>query len=315
MLNPLSKLIGFFDNLHRNQNPRWGWAPHKPILLLAMLDEIDRGNIQDNFIEITPDLVASFRAYWRILVPPDTWHEKISYPFRFLVQDGFWELIKDGAPVSTHSLGYHPTLRQLTTEVDGARLDLQLWQLLQDPSALSALRSFLLKRYFNAGIADVDPNVPARPVDYEIERLKAQAQNRFRIRGVRDSSDEVGYYVRHALFPKVIKALYNDACAVCRIAVGTEEGSGLVDAAHIMPFGQFHNDDPRNGIALCKNHHWGFDAGWFSITADYKIVVSSRLQNASNYILQDAVIALPDRIEFSPAPEALAWHRANVFNR
>jgi predicted restriction endonuclease len=118
----LRKYIGIFRDLHRNQNPKWGMAPHKPVLLLAVIDEIERGDIRDNFIELTPELVAAFRAYWRVLVPPDTWLEKIVNPFRFMVQDGFWELVKNGVPVSTQSLGYNPTIRQLTTEVDGAQL-------------------------------------------------------------------------------------------------------------------------------------------------------------------------------------------------
>jgi hypothetical protein len=28
--------------------------------------------------------------------------------------------------------------------------------------------------------------------------------------------------------------------------LATDEGNSLVDAAHIMPFSLFHNDDPRN---------------------------------------------------------------------
>jgi len=31
----------------------------------------------------------------------------------------------------------------------------------------------------------------------------------------------------------------------------------LVEAAHIIPFGESQNDKPDNGLALCPNHHWG----------------------------------------------------------
>ncbi|MDW8208813.1 MAG: hypothetical protein RMJ43_13345, partial [Chloroherpetonaceae bacterium] len=180
MLDPLSKYIGIFNNLQCHRNPNSGLAPHTPILLLAVLDEIKQGNIRDNFIAITPGLIASFRSYWRMLVPPNTWHGKIAYPFRFLVQDGFWELVKDGVPISAHSLGYNPTIRQLTTQVDGARLASDLWKLLQDHSALSTLQSFLLKRYFNISIADTDTLIQHRSTDYEYEKLKGPKQNKFR---------------------------------------------------------------------------------------------------------------------------------------
>lgn len=176
----LSKYLGVFGNLHRNQNPKWGMAPHKPILLLAVLDEIERGNIRENFIELTPELTISFRAYWRVLVPPETWLEKIVNPFRFMVQDGFWELIKNGVPVSTQLLGNNPTIKQLTTEVDGAQFAPDLWELLQDRAAIDSLRGHLLREYFQVGLADVQIQLPTNPIDYEIEKLKAEAQSKFR---------------------------------------------------------------------------------------------------------------------------------------
>src|SRR5690242_6418294 len=102
-LELLSKYMSLFSRLHRNHNPKLGVAPHKAILLLAVLDEIERGHIEKNSIALTPDLVAAFRAYWSVLVPAGTWQERIANPFRFLVQDGFWELMKHDAPVSTQS--------------------------------------------------------------------------------------------------------------------------------------------------------------------------------------------------------------------
>jgi putative restriction endonuclease len=314
-LDTLSKYIGVFGNLHRNQNPRWGAAPHKPILQLAVLDEIEQGRIPSNLVELTPELAAGFRAYWRILVPEDTWLDKIANPFRFMVQEGFWELTKNGLPVSTQSLGMNPSIRQLTTQVDGAILAQDLWEQLQDRAAVNTLRTFLLKHYFGVGVAEVQSTLPENPIDYEAERLKAEAQSKFRIKKVREDRDETGYYVRHALFPKVVKSLYNDTCAVCGLNVRTGEGSGLVDAAHIMPFGIFHYDDPRNGIALCKNHHWGFDAGWFSATDEYKIVVSPHLQNALIYLTAGASLLIPTQSHYAPAPDALAWHRSHVYRK
>lgn len=310
----LGKYIGLFGNLHRNQNPKMGAAPHKPVLLLAVLDEIERGSVVNNCIVLTPDLVAAFRAYWRVLVPEGTWQDKIANPFRFLVQDGFWELVKHGVPVSTQTLGNQPTIRQLTTEIDGARLATDLWQLLQDRTSLIALRAFLLRQYFKVGMADVQPQIPDMPIDYEVEKLKAEAQSRFRIKTVSEAKDETGYYVRHALFPRVVKEIYRNACAVCALSVHTES-SALIDAAHIMPFDKFHNDDPRNGIALCKNHHWGFDRGWYSISDEYRVLVSSKLLDSLTYITAGVPLQLPDNILYAPDLSALAWHRESKYLR
>ena len=101
----LSKYIGLFGNIHRNHNAKKGYAPHKPILLLAVLDEVERGNVKDNLIVVTPELVVSFRAYWRSLVPPDAWIERMVYPFRYLVQEGWWTLVRNDVPLDTKSLG------------------------------------------------------------------------------------------------------------------------------------------------------------------------------------------------------------------
>jgi len=35
------------------------------------------------------------------------------------------------------------------------------------------------------------------------------------------------------------------------------------------------SDDLRNGIALCKLHHWAFDTGWLSLTDEGTILVKN----------------------------------------
>jgi putative restriction endonuclease len=309
----LSKYLVRFSELHRNHKKDVGSAPHKPILLLALIDEIDRGTITRNLIPITPELVATFRAYWRTLVPPGTWQERMVYPFRYLIQDGFWELIKDGTPLVPKQLGDPTSLNQLSSIIDGGRFSDDLWSFLQDEEYRRVLKSHLLRTFFNSNENAISLELPANPINYEIEKLVKEAQSKFRLNMVRERRDDNGYYVRHALFPRVVKSLYQEACSVCSLKASLSGGSGIVDAAHIMPFREFHNDDPRNGIALCKNHHWGFDAGWYSLTDEYVILVSSKLISSSAYV-NASKIQLPHDIEYAPALEALKWHRSTVFN-
>ena len=89
----------------------------------------------------------------------------------------------------------------------------------------------------------------------------------------------------------------------------------LIDAAHILPFAKHHNDDPWNGLALCKNHHWGFDVGDFGVTDDYNIVVSKRIGESVPLVTAGIMLTLPLKFEYAPAVEALRWHRQNVFMR
>jgi hypothetical protein len=47
-------------------------APHKPILLLAVLDLVARGVITSPFIDVTGDIVELnelFNLYWRRIIP------------------------------------------------------------------------------------------------------------------------------------------------------------------------------------------------------------------------------------------------------
>jgi putative restriction endonuclease len=296
----LSKYLAVFGNLNRKVSKEHGRAPHKPILLLAVLDEIQRGAYPDGLITITPELVATFQHYWRSLVASDYWRERMEFPFRYLYQDGFWHFRKNGVGIAP-DLDRTYSLLQLSREFDGAFLSPDLWQLLQEPDGLNALWAHLLQTCFDlrpAGIPKPDPQVL---LDYEAEKLKAEAQSKFRVKKIREASGDEGYYLRHALFPRVVKSLYGDACAVCNLAVRSEHGGGIVDAAHIMPFAEFHNDDPRNGLALCKNHHRGFDAGWFSVTDRYQLIVSPRLANHSGYVTEGAALRLPTNPVHHPA--------------
>ena len=48
----------------------------------------------------------------------------------------------------------------------------------------------------------------------------------------------------------------------------------IIDAAHIHQFADSRNNDVRNGLALCKNAHWLFDNGLWTITDDYTVRVA-----------------------------------------
>jgi len=231
--------LRLWSHLHRNYQSKKGFAPHKPVLLLAILDAIERGYIRENFIQITPELVALVHSYWRSLVPTEaSWRERIYYPFRYLVHDGFWQLIRGGRPISKEEVGNPTCLSELSEVVDGAKFPDELWKILQQRKWRQIFKQHLLNTYFPLSLEKVLYEIPKRPLDYELERLKAEAQAKFRVTGVRETADEIGYYLRNALFPKVIRELYENRCAVCRIATFMPHRTMLVDAAHILPFFQ-----------------------------------------------------------------------------
>ena len=92
----------------------------------------------------------------------------------------------------------------------------------------------------------------------------------------------------------------------------------IVDGAHIKPFSLFFDNKIANGIALCKNHHWAFDRGWFTVDEQYKIIISNDLEEVSPHTkpmkdFHGEKLLLPQTEQFFPEIEALQWHRQNIF--
>ena len=307
----LSKYLNLFGNLHRNM----GSAPHKPVLLLSILDEIERGHIAENQIFLTVELVAAFREYWNVLpLPPGNWLERIWNPYRYLLQDGFWELYKDGTALTGQEVGQPSSVNDMRKRADHAAFSPELWELLKDKTARAAFKHHLLQVYFGIGPEQVQPLVVSNPLEAQLKKLIEQAQSQPRPKKIKETADGTEYYVRHALFPQIIRAVYDDSCSVCGLYARIQKSS-IIDSAHIKPFADFHDDHPSNGLALCKGHHWAFDAGGFSITDDYTVIVSPQLQHTPGFITAGAPINLPSSVNCYPSPVSLAHHREKKFQK
>lgn len=67
-------------------------APHKPVLLLSVIQSIACGEITRNKIEITAQLVARFRDNWAWLVKEEFFKSNFALPFFHLRTEEFWHL-------------------------------------------------------------------------------------------------------------------------------------------------------------------------------------------------------------------------------
>ena len=156
--------------------------------------------------------------------------------------------------------------------VDGGRLSPDLWSLLQSSVMRDTVRSHIYERYFPSQEPAILDRKMVTAIVYNADRLIREANAKFVLRRTAGADDN-GEFIRHYMFPQVVRSLYQDACALCGVDVRATTGSTIVDAAHIVPFATSHNDDPRNGIAFCKNHHWGFDAGYDCAVARPQIAI------------------------------------------
>lgn len=124
--------------------------------------------------------------------------------------------------------------------------------------------------------------------------------------------------VRNSFFRKLVVREYDYRCAFCKLRITRDPNQNIVDGAHIKPFSEFLDSKIDNGLSLCKNHHWAFDLGWFSVDDNYRILVAQDLDDDSPYTraMKDfdrELIALPSNERYFPRLESLKWHRDNKF--
>ena len=116
---------------------------------------------------------------------------------------------------------------------------------------------------------------------------------------------------RDKAFRKLIIDVYDHRCAACGLRLNIDN-IVLVEAAHLIPWSESHDDNPRNGMALCRNHHYAMDRHLIAPTPDLNWKVSRRLDDrrdgeAELVALNDRSILLPKLEQYIPTPEALIW--------
>jgi hypothetical protein len=122
---------------------------------------------------------------------------------------------------------------------------------------------------------------------------------------------------RDEAFRDVVLANYDRTCAITGqkfIYSSTVEAQ----AAHIIAKGVRGTDDPRNGLALSRSAHWAFDAGIFTISDQYEVIVHPEAKRALSSLFpvleaDRRRIHLPSDTAYHPHQEALSWHRENRF--
>jgi len=294
-------------------------APHKPFLLLSIMDLIAQGRIAENLIEPSFELVDTFNTYWSSIMPPGS-STSMAYPFSRLKTDGFWERIpKPGYdPNVEYNVKSMARLREMYV---GAKVDDELFGYLCNPKTRERLRAVLINTYF---VPEVRPLLQKQGrVNYDAHRY---SQNLLKM-----AEPEVQYgeglegkdfeqKVRDQGFRKAIVSLYEHRCALCGIRMLTPEGHTVVEAAHIKPWSEGHDDKPTNGLALCRLCHWSFDEGLMSVGHTYEVLMSRRVQVEQNLpghilTLRDRHIFTPNEDQYWPAQENFDYHRTNRFLR
>lgn len=122
-----------------------------------------------------------------------------------------------------------------------------------------------------------------------------------------------------SLFHDLVMNAYQYRCAVTGKVIRYKDGNVdlfNLEAAHIKPQAHQGTFLPCNGIALSRDMHFAFDKGFFSISDDYKVIVSERLKGDWFYEeFNGKEIFVPQEPFFRPLNIFLKHHRENVFDK
>jgi putative restriction endonuclease len=288
-------------------------APHKPILLLSVIELFQQGAIQQNQIFLSPELISTFLKYWTHL-GSDIHRSDIALPFYHLTGDGFWHLLPN--PGFESMIAARVKLKNLTAlrnAVNYSYIDDELFSLFCDSESRNYLITTIVQKWF-----------PEKEREYrnlyKIDAFQEVQLRLFEKGGATynssDLEDQEQAIVRGAAFRKIIVSLYNQRCTFCGLRIISFDSQNIVDGAHIKPFSEFRDDHFDNGLALCKNHHWAFDRGWFSISEDYRIIIprerfteESPRDTRPMKEFDGEQIILPNNETHYPRIESLHWHR------
>ncbi len=146
----LEKYCSKFEMLHpnrvRNGAGKLIFAPHKPVLLLSVIDLIGNGLISDNEIVLSDQLKHSFDAHWDIFV--SEFQREVG--FRPDIKKPFYHLKNLGKPWQKEPFWHHEPeisdFRDLKI-VQYAYLDKILFEMLQSEEAREQLAKVLEETY------------------------------------------------------------------------------------------------------------------------------------------------------------------------
>lgn len=287
-------------------------APHKPLLLLAILDFIESGKIVSPIVKLTPELAFQFLGYWEAVGARGRAIGRVELPFFHLQTDGILRHVAHkGLDVALASI--RPTSVELLNRViSHAELPAELFNLMLEPHSRNLMRRVLVNADWFLSEEREKLNSILGIEDEYATVLSQTSPNVGNSDAVRQGRD-----IRFRL---QIVPIYGYACLLCGIKMLLPSGITLVEAAHIHQFAKSKNDDVKNGMALCRNHHWAFDQGLWTIDKDFQVIVATDMftEEAPNQLLLGAYNGR--RLDFShlaschhPSQEHIEWHRKSRF--
>lgn len=295
----LADFIGQFKKLRVNKAPGSEMV-HKPCMLLAVIDLAERGALNDNRIRYE-DTLEGFRAYAEAVRP----NSRLDpfFPFEHLRTSPFWFGDRDDPIRPSHG-------RMLGRS---AALEPELHRLIcSDARARFELRQALIERWFPEEHVTVQDLIKQRRSPNEYEKDLREAE------GPIEADTGVTKAARSGTFRRLVLEAYDYRCAATGWRVLLPGPRALVEAAHLIPWGESHDDRPSNGIALTPTYHRALDWHLIAPGPDMKWRVSKALDKRIPDNQGFLALAGEDVIFHGerhwPSREALEWRASHLLH-
>jgi len=304
----IESYIHRFQSLRVNAH-QGGFSPHKPCMLLAVLEVAGAGGLVENRIVFSPPLLERYRRLFEV-VRTSSDHPNPYFPFFHLRGDGFWHLKsfpgREAEAAAMRTARSHADVEQ---NFAYAYLDDDLHRLIINPIPREELRSALLSRWFPQYREALAPVLAEESRAGAYER---QLRGLLEGRDIRDEIEVCDKVARSNAFRRTVIEAYDYRCAASGWRIILPDGQVMVEAAHLIPFSVSGDDDPRNGIALAPSYHWALDHNVISPGPDLRWHVSESLDprlpdNKALLDLEGESLLFPANGKFRPRGDALEY--------
>ena len=175
-MQTLKCYIKAFSALHTNVR-KGHKAPHKAVLLLAIMELIEQGEITSPRIKLSDQLNEMFHTIWSKYIGTSAiFTPDIGKPFFHLQHETFWKLIDKTEAAAKIQMAAEPcpfesaikkkqafsgsyTLKSLRESFAYAEIDPLLFKLLQQADHRAVLRTLLIDRYLSNQPTAVMPDI------------------------------------------------------------------------------------------------------------------------------------------------------------
>ena len=264
-------------------------APHKPLVLLAALARVQRGQSRLVSFEESAETISVLLDDFG----PARKTQHPEQPFFRLKHDGdFWDVL-NADKITTDKDISAANLKRHQVEA-GFSADFYR-ELCEDRAAVNRLAHFLLEEHFPPSMHEDILNA----VDFHwlVESTQKKRDPRFR---------------------DLILRIYEHRCAICGYD-GRLGRTGLaIEAAHVKWHAYGGPDTSENGVALCSFHHKTFDRGALGLSRECRILVSQHVhgsEGVDEWLIRyhGQELRGPQTGQSQPDLSYIEWHQENVF--